>query len=251
MYCIFNDAFEGCTSLKDVYYQGSKFRWDSIEIFDENEFLLNATIHFSEGTTFALVYNANGGIGAPPNRTGSGQIVLSTVQPTRSGYTFLGWATNSLATVAQYAPGAAFNLTANVTLYAVWRSNDVPPVVQTPTIQIRNYSRKKTVDYKATVTFTAVTSYAPADSVIHWFINDIDQGTGESYTVQQAVSGYTIQCRLIGSDGSVLAESEIETITVKTGFFAKLKAFFRGLFGLLPKVAQEYLGVEFIDRVLP
>lgn len=55
----------------------------------------------------------------------------------------------------------------------------------------------------------------------------------------------------IGHTSTILAESETETVNVKTGFFAKLKAFFRALFGRLPKVVQEYLGVEIIDRMLP
>ena len=50
-------------------------------------------------------------------------------------------------------------------------------------------------------------------------------------------------------DGKILAESEIETVNVKTGLFAKLKAFFRALFGRLPKVVQEYLGIEIIEKV--
>ena len=52
-------------------------------------------------------------------------------------------------------------------------------------------------------------------------------------------------------DSSILAESETEIINVNTRFFARLKAFFRALFGRLPKVVQEYLRIEFIDRILP
>ena len=32
--------------MSDVYYQGTKEQWDSIEIGNENEYLINATIHF-------------------------------------------------------------------------------------------------------------------------------------------------------------------------------------------------------------
>ena len=49
----------------------------------------------------------------------------------------------------------------------------------------------------------------------------------------------------------VLDETEVETVKVKSGFFDKLKAFFRALFNQLPVVVQEYLGVKMIDRVLP
>ncbi len=44
-------------------------------------------------------------------------------KPTRSGYTFKGWATSSTATVASYQPGSTYTANANVTLYAVWSKN--------------------------------------------------------------------------------------------------------------------------------
>ena len=54
-------------------------------------------------------------------------------------------------------------------------------------------------------------------------------------------------------DGKEIPEAatEVEKVNVNTGFFGKLKAFFRALFGRLPKVVQDYLGVEIIDRVIP
>ena len=36
----------------------------------------------------------------------------------------------------------------------------------------------------------------------------------------------------------MLAESAVETVKVNTGFFAKLVAFFKGLFGSLPVIVQ-------------
>ena len=40
-------AFDGCASLKDVYYTGSKDEWKAISIGSDNEYLLNATIHYN------------------------------------------------------------------------------------------------------------------------------------------------------------------------------------------------------------
>ena len=39
-------TFWNCTSLADVYYTGTEAQWNEIEIGDENEPLLNATIHY-------------------------------------------------------------------------------------------------------------------------------------------------------------------------------------------------------------
>lgn len=41
-------AFKGCISLGDVYYSGTEDDWNLIEIFSENDCLLNATIHFEQ-----------------------------------------------------------------------------------------------------------------------------------------------------------------------------------------------------------
>lgn len=47
-------------------------------------------------------------------------IALSTTEPTRTGYTFEGWATLPNGTVAQFKPGDTFTLNQDITLYAIW-----------------------------------------------------------------------------------------------------------------------------------
>ena len=73
--------------------------------------------------TYTITYNANGGTGAPGSQTKTHGVtlVLSSAVPTRSGYKFLGWATNSAATEPQYQPGANFTSNSTTTLYAVWQ----------------------------------------------------------------------------------------------------------------------------------
>ena len=75
--------------------------------------------------TYTVSYNANGGTGAPGNQTKTNDIALtlSTTVPSKTGYSFLGWATNASATSAQYAPGGVYTENASVTLYAVWKAN--------------------------------------------------------------------------------------------------------------------------------
>ena len=73
-------------------------------------------------TTYSVIYNANGGSGAPSAQTKTKDVslTLSMTRPTREGYNFLGWATSASATSAQYQPGSTYTANANVTLYAVW-----------------------------------------------------------------------------------------------------------------------------------
>lgn len=73
-----------------------------------------------------LSYNANSGSGAPSGEyyAPSASVTLnSTTIPTRSGYVFLGWNTNSSGTGTMYQPGATYTMPSTATtLYAAWGS---------------------------------------------------------------------------------------------------------------------------------
>lgn len=74
--------------------------------------------------TYTVSYNANGGSGAPSSQTKTygSNLTLSSTKPTRTGYTFAGWATSSSGSVA-YQPGGTYSNNASVTLYAKWDVN--------------------------------------------------------------------------------------------------------------------------------
>ena len=77
--------------------------------------------------TYTVSYNANGGSGAPASqtKTTNNNLTLSSVKPTRVGYTFQGWGTSSSATTATYQPGGKYSDNKSITLYAVWKINKV------------------------------------------------------------------------------------------------------------------------------
>ena len=76
--------------------------------------------------------------------------------------------------------------------------------------------------------------------------------TGSDYSAENVKKNFRLQAKyFVGGAEMQEAASDVETVNVNAGFFARLKAFFRALFGRLPKVVQEYLGVERIDQVLP
>ena len=77
--------------------------------------------------TYTVSYNANGGSGAPASqtKTTNNNLTLSSVKPTRVGYTFRGWGTSSSATTATYQPGGTYSDNKSITLYAVWKINKV------------------------------------------------------------------------------------------------------------------------------
>ena len=75
-------------------------------------------------TSYTVSYNANGGSGAPSAQTKwkDQALTLSSTKPTRTGYTFAGWATSSSGSVA-YNAGCSYTSNASVTLYAKWTAN--------------------------------------------------------------------------------------------------------------------------------
>ena len=79
--------------------------------------------------SYTVKYNANGGSGAPSSQSmkHNKSLTVSTTVPTRTGYTFMGWATSSTSGEVKYAPGGTYKTNANVTLYAVWeKAKDIP-----------------------------------------------------------------------------------------------------------------------------
>lgn len=71
--------------------------------------------------SYIISYNANGGTGVPSAQTKwhGEALTLSSTRPTRTGYTFAGWATSAGGSVA-YQPGDSYAANSAVTLYAKW-----------------------------------------------------------------------------------------------------------------------------------
>lgn len=79
-------------------------------------------------TSYTVSFNANGGSGAPGNQTKwyNESLTLSPTKPTRTGYTFKGWATTQAranAGTVDKAAGAAYTTNSAQTFYAVWQRN--------------------------------------------------------------------------------------------------------------------------------
>ena len=85
-------------------------------------------IRVSDGTELFLLYSANGGSGAPVDRNGyvAGQsaTIVRAADLVRTGYAFLGWATEKTATEPSLFEGNTVEFVdRSVTLYAVWKAN--------------------------------------------------------------------------------------------------------------------------------
>ena len=95
--------------------------------------------------SYTVAYNANGGTGAPASQTKwyGETLTLSNTTPTRTNYTFAGWATSNGGAVA-YQAGGSYTSNSAVTLYAVWTVN-APTTAPTIGTNTRNSDTQNTI----------------------------------------------------------------------------------------------------------
>ncbi len=86
-------AFNGCDSLTDVYYEGSKEEWEVLcdSIGSNNAPLLDANIHFAKVTTYTVTFVDHDGTVLDTQEIASGEAATAPEDPVRDGYTFAGW----------------------------------------------------------------------------------------------------------------------------------------------------------------
>ena len=85
----------------------------------------SSSISVGAKKSYTVSYNANGGSGAPSAQTKwyGTNLTLSTTKPTKTGYTFSKWNTNSSGTGTNYNSGATYTANSSATLYALWTAN--------------------------------------------------------------------------------------------------------------------------------
>lgn len=107
-------------------------------------------LFFEENTTFTLMYDANGGSGAPSPQTATSlessvYFTVSSNEPTCPGYTFKGWSESAYDTVVAYKAGNRIKLSKDnptKTIYAVWEKENTGPVQATYTVEWYNVDGK-------------------------------------------------------------------------------------------------------------
>ncbi|MEG1551497.1 MAG: InlB B-repeat-containing protein, partial [Oscillospiraceae bacterium] len=124
-----NSAFSNCTALKDVYFLGNLPTIDTsgnANFNNANWYRLSSSTGLDKAslssTAKKVTINANGGIEATFTKDFDGGVITAPINPTREGYTFIGWYKNADGT------GNEFNFskdiqTTDTTLFAKWQIN--------------------------------------------------------------------------------------------------------------------------------
>lgn len=79
--------------------------------------------------TYTITYKANGGTGSDQTQTknyGTAVTLKAASTFTRTNYTFVSWNTKADGTGTTYNAGASYATNAALTLYAIWKKNNIP-----------------------------------------------------------------------------------------------------------------------------
>ena len=207
-----------------VKAQGSPTTAGTYTITTDYNYKFIVTVTGSAATQYTcyLYYNANGGSGAPSTQsytgtsTSSHSFTVASGTPTKSGYTFLGWATSSGATTASYQAGNSISVSYNgsKTLYAVWQQN---VTTYTVTVYKGNWESFQVLGVDTDVVTASSKSYTVESGKrfdVDWYgaQDETGSGTNYTYTVSYDSGCYNMASSLYGTS---LGDSVTVTKTAK------------------------------------
>lgn len=179
-----------------------------------------------KANTYTVSYNANGGSGAPDSQTKTYGVTLklSSTNPTRTNYTFKGWATSASSTTVAYAAGANYTANASITLYAVWELAYAKPRITDFLVKRCDANGTATDDGAcALVKFSWECDENVSSVLIEWKLSTDKSYSSSSSVTAQGTSGTVSQ--IIGGS-ALLTESSYTikvTVTDSIGSFSKTK----------------------------
>lgn len=146
-------------------------------------------------TSYTITYNANGGTGVPSKQTKwkDQNLTLSSTKPTRTGYSFQGWATSASGSVA-YKAGASYKANSAVTLYAVWEANTYTVSYNANGGSLGNVSNQTKI-YGVTLKLESDKPTRTGYNFKGWAITasgSVVYNPGDSYTANAAITLYAV-----------------------------------------------------------
>ncbi|MFI3326828.1 MAG: InlB B-repeat-containing protein, partial [Clostridia bacterium] len=162
-----------------------------------------------EINTYTVTYNANGGTGAPSSGTKTYGVTytLPTTEPTRTGYTFVGWQLSyNDTTVTGNTYGHTSSCTHNytntnydLTFTAIWKANTYTVTYNanggtsgSVTTQTKTYGVSMTISSSATPTRTGYTFQGWATSTTNATNGTVTYAAGGSYTSNSSTTLYAV-----------------------------------------------------------
>jgi len=155
-----------------------------------------------------VAFEANGGTGDPADQscTAGSTVVLSSTQPTRSGYTFTGWNTAADGSGVAHASGAAA-VCASLTLYAQWANSSTSTIVAYEPNGGSGDPSDQSCTAGQTMVLSTVTPTRSGYAFTGW--NTVADGSGTAYAAGAAAvcASLTLYAQWSGSSSTVAFEA--------------------------------------------
>lgn len=258
-------AFNYCYSLSDVYYTGTQTQWNNISIDEDgNSSLLNATIHYNyslSSTNCAAVYShANISNMAYENSTEAGTYFEGCVAGNK--YILLnvyGYVNGIILTEENLYYIDCRTADSNGTVNISFTPKEENPFCTTVLIgDFGNGVEAKVIDSPMYVRTPSTTTISYGDSIVlHADMNEAlpsgwkikwtaDNGNfdynvstdGSTCTITPSKSGDTTFSATVYDENGNEISKDTQTMKSKAGFFDKIIAFFKKLFGLTKVIQQ-------------
>lgn len=156
-------AFSNCTSITDVYYDGTEEEWNKISISTGNDSITGAAKHFvtPAAKTHTVTFVDYDGKTLKTEMVESGKTATAPAAPTREGYTFAGWDKAFANITSDLTVTATYTYRATLPTMIVDRVNASAGDTVTVTLQIVNNpgvaGAKISLSYDAKLTLTSAT----------------------------------------------------------------------------------------------
>ncbi len=124
---------------------------------------------YQSGQLYSITFNLLGGKGMTSTsigKTSNASVTIPSDIPAKDGYTFLGWAKSSSASVADFKPGDTYSDKASLILYALWEDKDAPKITDI-TLSTKDYT-SESVTLKVNASDNTGTVYYSFDGGESW-----------------------------------------------------------------------------------
>lgn len=182
-----------------------------------------------------------------------GEAITEPLTPVKEGYAFIGWDKEIPETMP--AEGLTFTALFEKTYTCPncgeeFLSDEIDAHIAAEkrmkaTVEIRKNPGSTSLAYGDSIELTAIVTDKPEDVKIVWYVNGAKKGEGETF-IYTPDGNVEITVKLVDANGNALKDSsgneiaDSEKINVNAGFFQKIIAFFKKLFGLTKTVIQAY-----------
>ncbi|MGN0546687.1 MAG: leucine-rich repeat protein [Acutalibacteraceae bacterium] len=161
----------------------------------------------------------------------AGDRIVAPANPAKSGYTFKGWTPSVPSTMPAY----------DLTFTAVFEKNASPDV---PVADVIKQPTQTTISYGDAI-ILHVDGTVPAGARIEWTASNGNfdmsvSADGTTCKVSPKSSGKTVFTATVYDQNGNIISTDTQEMTAKAGFFDKIVAFFKKIFGLTKVIPQAF-----------